>query len=163
VEIAALVARERTVLTWQLPSSSVLWRAIEVYLKNAYRGAPPAAVRSRLETLRSLAEGDLYESGVFEQERDSPLGRLRLRLGNEFYPHMKLVIERAPDNTTYLFRADTHDQHCMPAPQSRDYPSFCQLMEQNQTMAQAIESAWEQEGIPTFKSFLRQDLARRRT
>ena len=41
--------------------------------------------------------------------------------------------------------------------------AFRQLMEMNQTVAQAIEATWEQEGVPTFKSYLKEDLARRQT
>lgn len=149
-------------MTWQLPPPSEVWRAIEVYLKHAYSGEPPSAIRSRLDTLRSLPDGGFYDCAAIERDAAPNPTRLRLRLGNRFYPHMKLVIERAPDGKTYLFRADTHDQHCIPDPQSRDYPPFCKLMEKNQAIAQAIEAAWEQEGLPTFKSFLRQDLARRR-
>jgi len=35
------------------------------------------------------------------------------------------------------------------------------MMEKNQSLASRIEAAWESGGLPTFKSFLRQDLARR--
>ena len=34
-------------------------------------------------------------------------------------------------------------------------------MELNRQVAEEIEAAWERQGIPTFKSFLREDLARR--
>jgi hypothetical protein len=34
-------------------------------------------------------------------------------------------------------------------------------MDQNRTTAEAIEAAWEEAGLPTFKKFLRDDLARR--
>jgi hypothetical protein len=100
---------------------------------------------------------------VFEREAASPSpGKYSLRLGNRHYPHMKLVVERAPDGRGYLMRADTHDAHVRPAPGSRDYAVFIQLMELNRQVADQIEAAWEGQGIPTFKSFLREDLARRR-
>ena len=38
---------------------------------------------------------------------------------------------------------------------------FCQLMEANRKSADAIEHAWTDAGLPTFKEYLRQDLARR--
>jgi hypothetical protein len=92
---------------------------------------------------------------------DSPR-RYLLRLGNRHYPHMKMVIDRAPDGQGFLFRADTHDNHVRPKPGSRDEKPFLELMEKNRQVAEAIEAAWEQEGLPTFKKFLRDDLERRR-
>jgi hypothetical protein len=146
---------------WERPSPSEVWKAIDVYLKAAYTGEPPSAVRARLDTLRSLPEADFYSSSGFEWENASIPNRLSLRLGNRIYPHMKLVVERTPGGKDYLFRADSHDRHACPQPGSRDYAPFCKLMEMNQEIAQAIEAAWEREQLPTFKSYLKQDLARR--
>jgi hypothetical protein len=143
------------------PEPPVVWQAIEAYIRIAYDGAPPSAVRSRLETLRALDAQSFYDSAVFEKKGDGPGAKLMLRLGNRFYPHMKLAIEKRPDKHGCLFRADTHDAHCCPAATSREYDAFRQLMEMNQTIAHSIESAWEREGLTTFKSFLRDDLARR--
>ena len=44
---------------------------------------------------------------------------------------------------------------------SREFTAFRQLMELNQTVAQAIEAAWERDELPTFKTFLKEDLVRR--
>ena len=74
---------------------------------------------------------------------------------------MKLVIERTPGGSDYLLRADTHDGHVRPKPGSPDEAAFNQLIVENQRLAEAIELAWERDGLPTFKSHLRQDLARR--
>jgi hypothetical protein len=106
---------------------------------------------------------DFFASPVFERDATNPHPvKYSLRLGNRTYPHMKLVIDRAPDGRGHLFRADTHDGHCRPAPGSRDYHVFCKLMDANRELADRIESAWEAQGITTFKSFLRDDLARRK-
>ncbi|MGE5608038.1 MAG: hypothetical protein ACM359_02185 [Bacillota bacterium] len=148
-------------MDWEQPPPAEFWKAIDLYLKAAYTGEPPSAIRARLETLRSLPESDFYSSGGFERESTPNPNRLSFRLGNRIYPHMKLVIERTPDGKRYLFRADTHDRHACPQPGSREYAPFCKLMEMNQEIAQAIEAAWEREQLPTFKSYLKQDLARR--
>ncbi|HEX2974271.1 MAG TPA: hypothetical protein VHP11_18195 [Tepidisphaeraceae bacterium] len=148
-------------MTWQRPSPAELWKAIDIYLKHAYPTAPPSAVRARLETLRALPEADLYTSNACEHDNVPNPCRFSIRLGNRLYPHMKLVIEQTPDGNGYLFRADTHDRHACPQPGSRDYEPFCKLMEMNQQIAQAIEATWEREHLPTFKSYLKQDLARR--
>ena len=146
------------------PEPQIVWRAIDTYVKVAYDGLPPSAVRSRLETLRALDHASFYDSAVFENCNSAGTTlRILLRLGNQFYPHMKLAIERRPDKQGYLFRADTHDAHCCPAEDSREHHAFRQLMEMNYTIAKAIESAWEKDGLPIFKSFLKEDLARRRS
>src|SRR5205814_1678195 len=121
------------------PEPAILWRAIDAYLKVAYGGAAPPAVSARLETLKAQDAKSFYDSAVFEKKGDGPAARLLLRLGNRFYPHMKLTIEQRPDKQGSLFRADTHDAHCCPVTTSREYQAFRQLMEMNQTVAQAIE------------------------
>ncbi|MDB5319439.1 MAG: hypothetical protein JWN40_1070 [Phycisphaerales bacterium] len=144
------------------PDPQVVWKAIEVYVEVAYGGPPPpSAVRSRLETLRALSDESFYDSAVFEHRGEGMTARVLLRLGNRFYPHMKLAIERRPDRQGCLFRADTHDAHCCPSSESREYEAFRQLMEMNQTVAQSIDAAWERAKLPTFKTYLREDLARR--
>jgi hypothetical protein len=95
------------------------------------------------------------------ESRDGP-ARYALRLGNRHYPHMKLVIDRAPDGHAYLLRADTHDAHVQPRPGSREAAAFAELANANRSIAESIESAWEQLGLPTFKKFLRDDLERRK-
>ena len=160
---------------WHKPEPPVVWRAIATYLSHAFDGPPnahdvpastPSAVRSRLEALRMTPPADFFASPVFERDASAatPAGQTKycLRLGNRTYPHMKFVIDRAPDGHGHLFRADTHDGHCRPAPGARDYPMFCQLMETNRQLAARIEAAWETQGLPTFKTFLRDDLARRK-
>lgn len=168
-------------MNWQKPSPRVVWKAIVAYLQQAYDGPPgepmgfpadtPSAVRSRLETLRSTPDDAFYDSPVFErpppnakESRDprAAPARYALRLGNRNYPHMKLVIDRAPDGNLYLLRADTHDAHVQPRPGSRDFVAFQQLAMANRELADRIESAWEAQGLPTFKKFLRDDLDRRK-
>lgn len=148
-------------MNWELPSSDTFWKATEIYLSAAYDGAPSAAVKSRLQTLRMSSGDSFYESSVFEATpKDDPV-RLGLRLGNRWYPHMKLMIERSPDGHGALFRADTHDRHIQVDASSREYAAFRELMEKNQSLASQIETAWEANGLATFKGYLRQDLARR--
>ena len=172
-------------MTWQKPSPRVVWKAIGVYLAVAYDGAPadppgvpagtPSAVRARLETLRSTPDPAFYDCPVLERgpaaagavpaagrEAEDGPSRYALRLGNRAYPHMKLVIERSPDGRGYLLRADTHDTHITPKPGSREYAAFQELAAANRTAADGIEAAWEAQGLPTFKKYLRDDLERRR-
>jgi len=147
-----------------LPNPQQVWEAIDVYLRCAYEGAePPKAVQGRLETLRKAGEnGDFYRSSVFERDPSPAPKKYSLRLGNRFYPHMKLSIDQRPDQGGFLFRADSHDRHICPAAASKEYAAFSELMEKNQKLAQSIEAAWGEGGLPTFKTYLKQDLQRRR-
>jgi hypothetical protein len=149
-------------MAWSKPLVSQVWSAVEVYLQLAYAGAaPPSAVRDRLASLRAAGDADFYDSPVFERDDARPPTRYSLRLGNRVYPHMKLVIERAPNGRGHLFRADTHDKHIRPAPNSREARVFAELMKMNQQFSESIEAQWARRGLATFKQFLRDDLARR--
>jgi len=143
-----------------LPPASEVLRAVEVYLTHAYSGEPPFVVRSQLNALKSW-QGDFFKCPVLIPDAVNPMGKFTLRLGNTHYPHMKLKIELSPSDDQFLYRADTHDKHICPQSSSKDYAAFCELMEKNQALASAIESAWEKAGLPTFKTFLREDLRRR--
>jgi hypothetical protein len=147
-----------------LPHPQQVWKAIDAYLVCAYAGSvPPKAVRERLETLRAAGEnGDFFASTAFERDSKEATKKYSLRLGNQFYPHMKLSIDRRPDQEGYLFRADSHDRHICPAQGSKDFGAFRELMDKNQKVAQSIEAAWGEGGLPTFKTYLKEDLERRR-
>ena len=149
-------------MAWSKPLVSQVWSAVEIYLQLAYAGAaPPSAVRDRLASLRAAGDADFYDSPVFEHDDAHPPTRYSLRLGNKVYPHMKLVIERAPNGRGHLFRADTHDKHIRPAPNSREARVFAELMKMNQQFSESIEAEWSNRRLATFKQFLRDDLARR--
>jgi hypothetical protein len=152
-------------VTWPRPPPAVVWRAIDVYLPAAYGDAPlPAAVRRRLEMLPRDAELSVfYACSAFELIGTPAPGRYALRLGNSIYPHMKMLIGPTPGGGDFLFRADTHDRHVQVAPDSPEYRALCEMLAKNHAIGTAIESAWESAGLPTFKQYLRQDLARRRT
>jgi len=145
------------------PSIELVWRAIDLYLAAAYaNGAVSTAVQARITKLRTNLDWEsFYACDVLEREPADAPRKWRLRLGNRVYPHMKFVIELRPDGKGHLFRADTHDQHVCPKPDSREYAMFCQLMEQNRTIASEIEHAWIEVGVPTFKAYLQDDLQRR--
>jgi hypothetical protein len=150
-------------MPWSKPSVQQVWQAVETYLKGAYGvgASPPSAVRDRLASLRATGEADFWDSPVFERDDIKSPTRYALRLGNKVYPHMKMVIERSPDGRGHLFKADTHDKHIRPPPNSREGRAFAELMKMNQAFAETIEAEWSTQGLSTFKQFLRDDLARR--
>jgi hypothetical protein len=150
-------------MEWQKPAPSEVWRAIDVYMSVAYSGhVPSTTITSRLDALRIDDANLFYDSKSLERDpMQEPPQRYALRLGNPFYPHMKLMIEPTPDARGHMFRADTHDKHIRPAPESKEYAMFVELMANNQKLAERIDSEWERSGLPTFKRYLRDDLARR--
>ena len=149
-------------MTDDRPDPSHVLRAIDISVTDAYDKPPPIAVRSMLATVRDWV-GPLFMCPSFvkgEDELRRP--KYSLRLGNRHYPHMKLVIEPAPAGAAgYLFKADTHDRHVCPKPEAPEFAAFRQLMDDNQQLSHRIEEDWSAVGLPTFKTFLRDDLARR--
>ncbi len=145
----------------QPPDRDQVQRAIDIYISLAYENDPPHLVRAQLESLRALPAGQFLQSPLFTRDFHNPPTRYSLRLGNRAYPHMKLTIEAAPDDSGFLFRPDTHDSHVCPPPRSAEYARFRSMMEHNQKLAERIDAAWNAAGIRTFKSYLRDDLARR--
>jgi len=143
-----------------LPEPTQVWQAIDTYMGIAYEDPATPAVRSLLATLRSWA-GPFYAAPVFVNTGDEAAPRVSLRLGNRHYPHMKLVLEASPDRSQYLFKADTHDRHVCPPQDSPEFADFRKLMDENQRLSERIENDWAEQGLPTFKSLLREDLARR--
>jgi len=144
----------------ELPDPAEVRKAIDVYLQTAYEGDLPLRVRSQLKVLDAW-HGKFFNCSVFVHEPADPPTRYYVRFGNKFYPHMKLAIELPPNGGHFLYRVDTHDRHCCPPANNPEFNEFKQLMENNQKLAERIESAWDTAGLPTFKGFLRDDLKRR--
>jgi hypothetical protein len=143
------------------PDPAVVRRAIQTYMRVAYAGVePPVIVRSMLATIETFA-GDFFKTPTFVKDDPKSPKKYTLRLGNRHYPHMKLVYELGPDGRSWLLRADAHDAHCCPPQGTPEHDAFRQLMTQNQEIVSAIEKAWAAEALPTFKTFLQVDLARR--
>src|SRR5439155_6950427 len=144
------------------PDAAVVQQAIDVYMRNAYGDAePPVVVRSMLATLRGYA-GDFFKAPTFVKDDAKKPTKYTLRLGNRAYPHMKLVYELGPDQQTFLLRADAHDAHCCPPAGTPEHEAYRALMVTNQEIVSAIENAWAEANLPTFKTFLKVDLAKRR-
>ena len=133
-----------------LPTGSMFLRAIELYVKIAYKGPPPSAVRCRIDTLRSMPEVDFYTSTVLERDDPRYPHRFCLRLGNQTYPHMKLVLLRQ-ETEGFAFGVEEHDHlTTTPTPGSRDWRFFQQMIAHNKELAEKIEAAWRQEHLPVL-------------
>lgn len=92
----------------------------------------------------------------------TPEGGLRgyaLRLGSSTYPHLKLQVVDVDDGTC-VFAVDTHDAPHL----DLNHPEaarWAQIQEANRRLKQTIEHAWEEVGLLTFNSLLRQELAQK--
>jgi hypothetical protein len=137
----------------------VLRRAVEVYLGIAYDGcAPSEVVRRRLEWPAEANAATLLTRAPFERVGKAGPGTqgiYALRLGNAHYPHMKLQIQPWPNATGFLLSVNTHDQVLSLDPNAADAAAFRALQSENQRLKEAIETAWDQQGLPTFLRYLR--------
>lgn len=133
-----------------LPPSAMFLQAIDSYLKIAYEGSPPSAVRSRIDTLRAMPESEFYTSAVLERDDPRHPHRFCLRLGNQSYPHMKLVLLRQ-ETDGFAFGVEEHDNLATtPTPGSREWRFFQQMIAHNKELAERIEAAWKQEHFPVL-------------
>ena len=138
-----------------------LRRAIDLYLAIAYPDAPPPeAVRKRLEWSSDGDPDALLTHPPFERVSKSPiLPVVALRLGNACYPHMKLQVQPWDGSQGFLLSVNSHDQVLTLDPKSPDAPAFRALQAENQRIKEAIESAWDDAGLPTFLRYLRDYIA----
>jgi len=128
-------------------------RAIEIYLEHAYpdparRPRPPIA----FETCRSVDD----VLAAFRNETGSHrMRKYVLRLGNERYPHMKLVFQELLIRDSFFFAVDTHDELDIKKSYP-DYEKWLDLKRQNAQLKEAIEKSWSKAGVPTFASIVRE-------
>lgn len=125
-------------------------RAIDIYLQVAYEAGPPSAVRSRVETLRAMPEDEFFQSEVLERDDPRAPHRYCLRLGNQSYPHMKLLLIRQQGGI-FAFGVEEHDNlTTTPTPGSREWRFFQHMIAHNRELAVKIELAWQREGMPVL-------------
>jgi hypothetical protein len=137
-------------------------RAVAIYMERAYPdGECPDVVRRRLElpeseTLSGLLAAPQFELGINPTTK-SPV--YLLRLGNHRYPHMKLQIQPWPTSVGAMLSVNTHDQILGLDPSAPDAAEFRSLQRENQSLKEAIERAWDEQGLPTFLRYLRDYIA----
>ncbi len=153
--------------------ASIFQQAVDVYLRLAYPTGVPAEVQARIAPLRNLPADGTVPPELLEQSVPNSAASLAVRLGQPLYPHMKLVIDPCPHAASdssasacrgydFLFRADAHDQHLHAPPGSPDAAWLASIRQSNKDLVERIEAAWSGAGLPTFKDFLRAQLAARK-
>lgn len=119
-------------------------QAVEIYCKHAYPdGAPggPADMARMLASFEDLPALLAYKD--FEVEEN----RYALRLGNSYYPHMKMVfLSEKPPN----FYVDAHDNHFDLPPGVPGFDKLQEMRKRNKTLKKTIEADWIAASVPVF-------------
>jgi hypothetical protein len=148
----------------QLPSCRELREAIDTYLALAYEQAGRPATIGRLLPGESFDPAEYLMSEAVERTPpEAPLEETRafaVRLGNEQYPNMKLRLSRPPTQPILLMSVDAHDAMLKVPPESPDYDALEALKAFNAALAGRIQKAWDEQGLPTEKRYLRDALSR---
>lgn len=142
-----------------------LQQAVAIYLRLAYEGVPiPPSARQCADAIAALPPDSAVSADLLEPMPCGTGTGYALRLGQPLYPHMKLVIEPSPCPTDegFFFRADAHDRHLHAPPGSPDAAWLASVRLANKTLDEKIGNAWTDAGLPTFKEYLRQQLAARK-
>ena len=143
-----------------------LEEVVRLYLAEAFpEGRLPLATQARLqwpagETLADLALGPAFERRPHGAPPDA-CQRIRLRLGNSFYPHMKLGVDRVPDSEDWVLVVDSHDRPLLAAVAEHERVAVEELIQKNTVLKERIERRWREAGLPTFEQYIRDRLRRR--
>jgi CheY-like chemotaxis protein len=126
-------------------------RAIGVYLDLAFAGS------GRRPAVPIDWESDPSVETILQAFRSDPsaglMRRYVLRLGNAWYPNMKLVFQELLVKDRFFFAVDTHDD--VPVDRSIvDFDRWIELKQRNRRLRAAIEAAWQEAGVPTFASIV---------
>ena len=137
-------------------------RAIRLYLDLAWpsHGFEAHPLPAAVENARSLEElFAAFERPRMGDERSSE--HHALRLGNERYPFMKLVVWEYLVHHEYFFYVDTHDDLQI-TPDMPDYEGWVDLRRFNRDLKHRIEDAWKADGLPTHEDLrgLMEEIAR---
>ena len=127
---------------------STIERAIALYCSLAWPGKASSELKrvfwnENLSTDQVLAQ-------IHGESADSRLKRFTLRLGNQFYPHMKVVLQDFLLPNYFSFSVDTHDDHFDVGPECGGYDAWLAIKQRNADLKQEVEDSWAREGIPTL-------------
>lgn len=145
-------------------TTALLGRACRIFLAQAYPGGPetmPAAKRRYLDLPPDAPLEPLLGPPVGQPLKTAE-GRVRgyaLRLGSTDFPHLKLQAVNCNGGDGWVFAVDTHDAIPL-APDDPDVERWRALQAANRRCKEAIELAWEADGLLTFQGLLRRETTR---
>jgi hypothetical protein len=149
-----------------LPLPAVLGDAIDMFLARAYPDGVGEQVSAKFtvpddgELARWLIE-TVGEPEPADGDIDS-VRSIALRLGNAFYPNMKLRLTRPPGNELFLLMVDSHDVMLAAPVGSSDHQALEELKTANAAIAADVTSAWDAAGLPTERNYLRDKIRQAR-
>jgi hypothetical protein len=157
-------------------TTQLLGQACRIFMALAYpEGSASVPAKKRLyfdlpadQPVAAFLPPAVCAQGVCrELRRDSgTLCGYDLRLGSAGFAHLKLrlqLVEQSSD-TIWVFMVDTHDAFSnasrFPPPDHPDCKQWLQLQDANRALKEKIEAAFEQNGLATLNSLLREELQR---
>jgi len=131
-------------------TSRMLNRALDLYLEVAWPGRQD---EKRPEIPADATGADLLIDFTDESKEEADRTRHRWvkRIGNERYPHMKLVVEECLVPEEFIIAVDTHDELEL-KPDYPDYDKWQALKAKNREIKDGIEKLWRAEDLPTAAS-----------
>ncbi len=145
-------------------SPEALRRGIEIFLRHAYEGSPPARVLKLLPPPGPIDPERYLMSDLTEREPDtdvfSEVRSFLLRLGASHYRHFKLRLARPDPDSKFVFLVERHDEFLEAPPGSPDSEGLERLKRISADVAGRILRDWREAGLPTAES-LEEVLGRR--
>ena len=149
-----------------LPRAEALRDAIDMYLSRAYPDGADEQISRRFTVPDDCdLAGWLIEAVGEPEPADADIDSVRsiaLRLGNAFYPNMKLRLTRPPGNDIFLLMVDSHDVMLAAPPGSPDYEALEELKASNAAIVGDITHTWDAAGLPTERNYLRDKIRQAR-
>ena len=138
-----------------------LYEAINVYLTHAY-GQTEELPEQISKLLPKKSEFDpktwIMSDMVERNPEDSSFEEVKtasFRLGNMFYPNMKLRLAKVPNENFFLLSVDSHDAILHAPEGSPDHAMLEQLKAANAEIANKIQTQWDEMGLPTDRNYMR--------
>ncbi len=147
-------------------TAETLKKALWLYCDAAYfkKSVPTRVIDKSLFSSDDKLETVLASRKIVEQyleDEESGVIKYWIRMGNDFYPHMKICITKMPvesqdGGVLYVIAVDTHDRHVLNnlTPGTSEWQAILELNEKNLKLKQTIEKRWRREGVPTERDLL---------
>ena len=149
-----------------LPRAETLRDAIDIYFARAYPDGVAEQISQKFtapddsELARWLID-DVGEPEPSDADIDT-VRSIALRLGNAFYPNMKLRLTRPPGNKLFLLMVDSHDVMLVAPEGSPDYQALEELKTANSALVADITAVWDRCALPTERNYLRDKIRQAR-
>jgi hypothetical protein len=144
-----------------LPDAETIHKAVDIYMKHAWITPPGEMFTSQLPPQGDFDPAEWIMGEMVEREyvgTERTLAGMKFaafRLGNTFYPNMKLRLSRIPNSSEFLFSVDSHDAILQAPEGTPDHAMLEELKSANAQIAEAILGEWDATGLMTERNYLR--------